>query len=65
MTSEKFRVSEFLQAEGTDEGLTIKAREEVGRGKRFGMDGEIEMSTDEALTLAKWIFARDLGETPK
>lgn len=62
MADDQFRVSEFLRVDKTDDGFALKAREETGRGKRFGMDGEISLSHEEAERLAKWVFAQDLED---
>lgn len=61
MDSEELRVSEHLRVEREEENqFVLKARDEVGRGKRFGMSGEITMEEEEAERLAQWIFARQL-----
>lgn len=60
MAEDKYRISETLRAEREDDRLVLQARDEVGRGKRFGMSGEIDMSHEEAEVFAKWIFAHDL-----
>lgn len=59
MVDEKLKISDQLLVESNEEGLILKARDEVGRGKRFGMSGEIEINEREAERLAKWVFARD------
>jgi hypothetical protein len=58
MVIDDLRLSENLLVEFNDEGVVLKARDEVGRGKRFGMDGVIELSDSEADALAKGVFAR-------
>lgn len=55
-----FRLSDHLRVEQADDGMVLQAREEVGRGKRYGMDGEVEMTDKEAERFAKWVFAHDL-----
>lgn len=62
MVENEIRLSEQLLAENDNEDseIILKAREEVGRGKRFGMSGEISMDTTEAEAFAKWVFANDL-----
>lgn len=62
MPAERYRLSSQLRAEQTDEGFVLRAREETGRGKRFGMDGEISMTREEADTFAKWVFTQDLND---
>jgi hypothetical protein len=58
MVIDDLRLSEHLLVEFNDEGVVLKARDEVGRGKRFGMDGVIELNDSEADMLAKGVFAR-------
>lgn len=64
MLEQEIRLSEYVMAENDneDEGIVLKARAEAGRGKRFGMDGEISLSSDEAETFAKWVFAHGLEQ---
>lgn len=65
MDSEELRVSEYLRVERGDENqFILKARDEVGRGKRFGMSGEISMDEREAEKLAQWIFASQFVTAP-
>lgn len=61
MGQEELKISDHLLVETSDEGFVLKARDEVGRGKRFGMSGEIELNEQEADRLAKWVFARDIA----
>lgn len=64
MEENHYRVSDHLRAELTDDGLVLQARDEVGRGKRYGISGEISMSRDDAEAFAKWVFAQDLIANP-
>jgi hypothetical protein len=51
------RLSKYKRAEFSGPGkLTIKARTEVGRGKRFGTAGELSLSNQEAIQLAKFVL---------
>lgn len=50
------RLSDYLRIEETDGGYRLSAREEVGRGKRFGAAGSIEITPVEAAGLVRWLI---------
>lgn len=60
MAADEFRPSEHVRIVEHDDELVLQAREEAGRGKRFGTNGEVAMGPTEAERLAKWILVRDL-----
>ena len=60
MAAEEFRASEYVRVLAEDDELILQTREEAGRGKRFGTDGQVALEAEEAERLAKWILARDL-----
>lgn len=64
MVSSELRLSEYLLVENDDtkDEIVLKARDEVGRGKRFGMSGEIELEREEAEAFAKWVFASEFDD---
>jgi hypothetical protein len=60
MVSDTVRLSEFVRAKvGEENEILLESREETGRGKRFGMNGEITLNDHEAKKLAQWVFARE------
>lgn len=61
MATDEFRVSDHVRVVVTDGELTVQTREEAGRGKRFGTQGEVVLDAEEAERFAKWVFARNLG----
>ena len=50
------RLSDYLRIEETDAGYRLSAREDAGRGKRFGTAGTIELSPVEAAGLVRWLI---------
>lgn len=64
MVTEEIRLSKYLLAKNDEESgeIVLKARDEVGRGKRYGMSGVIEMDEAEAEAFAKWVFVHDLAD---
>ena len=60
MPTDEFRASEYVRVLESEEELVLQTREESGRGKRFGTNGEVALNEAEAERLAKWILARDL-----
>lgn len=60
MPADVIRLSEFVRVKEQDGEFTLQARDEAGRGKRFGTSGEFALATDEAQRFAKWVFAREL-----
>ncbi len=60
MPAEEFRASEYVRVLADDGELILQTREESGRGKRFGTNGQIALDEAEAERLAKWILTRDL-----
>lgn len=60
MPADEFRASEYVRITEADDELLVQTREEAGRGKRFGTDGEVALQPDEAERLAKWILSRSL-----
>lgn len=60
MADDEFRPSEYIRVVKNDDEVLIQAREEAGRGKRFGTEGEVALDTQEAEQAAKWILARTI-----
>lgn len=60
MVTERFRINDKLLVEQNENGFALKQREEIGRGKRFGMDGTIHLGDSEAETFAKWVLAHQI-----
>ena len=60
MPDEEFRPSAYIRVVENEDEMLIQAREEVGRGKRFGSNGEVALDPKEAERAAKWILARSL-----
>jgi hypothetical protein len=60
MPAAEFRASEHVRITEAEDELLVQSREESGRGKRFGTDGEIALTPDEAERLAKGILSRRL-----
>jgi hypothetical protein len=51
------RLSDYKRVQMSSPGqITIQARAEIGRGKRFGTAGELSLSNDEAIQLAKFVI---------
>lgn len=51
------RLSDYKRVEMNSPGqITIQARAEIGRGKRFGTAGELSLSNSEAIQLAKFVL---------
>lgn len=62
MPAEEFRASEHVRIVDADDELVVQTREEAGRGKRFGTNGEVALDAEEAERMAKWILSRDLEQ---
>lgn len=60
MSADEFRASEYVRITEAEGGLLVQTRQEAGRGKRFGTDGEVALRPDEAERLATWILSRSL-----
>lgn len=51
------RLSDYKRVQMSSPGqITIQARSEIGRGKRFGTAGELSLSNNEAIQLAKFVL---------
>lgn len=60
MAHDGFRPCEYVRIKATEDELVLQAREEAGRGKRFGTAGEVALDPHEAELAAKWILTRSL-----
>lgn len=60
MVTDQLRINDNVLVEQNDEGYVLKFRDEVGRGKRFGMDGTVPLGESAAETFAKWVFAQQI-----
>lgn len=49
-------ISDYVRIEETDEGYRLSARDEIGRGKRFGTAGKIDLSPNEAAEIVRWLI---------
>lgn len=62
MSNGMVKVSDYTRVTFDEDGVLVQQRQEAGRGKRFGTDGEIALEREEADRLAKIIFANQLED---